>query len=71
MAEFPEVLEVHHVAGEDCFLVKVRAKDTESLGRILRDRIGRHLNVSDAELWRKLDGRDTRRFEATAGRSAA
>ena len=23
----------------------------------LRDRIGRHLNVSDAELWRKLDGR--------------
>jgi len=37
----------------------------------LRDRIGRHLNVSDAELWRKLDGRDTRRFEATAGRSAA
>jgi Lrp/AsnC family leucine-responsive transcriptional regulator len=35
------VLEVHHVAGEDCFLVKVRAKDTESLGRLLRDRIGR------------------------------
>jgi len=23
----------------------------------LRDRIGRHLNVTDAELWRKLDGR--------------
>jgi RNA polymerase sigma-70 factor (ECF subfamily) len=23
----------------------------------LRDRIGRHLNVSDSELWRKLDGR--------------
>jgi len=29
----------------------------------LRDRIGRHLNVSDAELWRKLDGRGLdRRF---------
>jgi Lrp/AsnC family leucine-responsive transcriptional regulator len=41
VAEFPEVLEVHHVAGEDCFLVKVRTKDTESLGRLLRDRIGR------------------------------
>jgi RNA polymerase sigma-70 factor (ECF subfamily) len=35
----------------------------------LRDRIGRHLNVSDAELWRKLDGRALdlpRRFESTA-----
>ena len=41
VAEIPEVLEVHHVAGEDCLLAKVRAKDTESLGRLLRDRIGR------------------------------
>jgi hypothetical protein len=34
----------------------------------LRDRIGRHLNVTDAELWRKLDGRldGSRRFESTA-----
>lgn len=41
VAEIPEVLEVHHVAGEDGFLAKVRAKDTESLGRLLRERIGR------------------------------
>jgi RNA polymerase sigma-70 factor (ECF subfamily) len=36
----------------------------------LRDRIGRHLNVTDAELWRKLDGRvlDVRRY---AGSNAA
>jgi Lrp/AsnC family leucine-responsive transcriptional regulator len=39
--EIPEVLEVHHVAGEDCLLVKVRVKDTEALGRLLRDRLGR------------------------------
>jgi len=35
----------------------------------LRDRIGRHLNVTDAELWRKLDNRVLdlpRRFESTA-----
>ena len=41
----------------------------------LRDRIGRHLNVSDDELWRRLDGRrnDTSRFQAgtSAGRNAA
>ncbi len=36
----PGVQEVHHVAGEDCFLVKVRAPDTESLGRLLREGFG-------------------------------
>jgi Lrp/AsnC family leucine-responsive transcriptional regulator len=41
IAEIPEVLEVHHVAGEDCLLVKVRAADTEALGRLLRDGLGR------------------------------
>jgi len=40
LTEIPEVLEVHHIAGEDCFLVKVRAADTESLGRLLRERLG-------------------------------
>ena len=41
VAEIPEVLEVHHVAGEDCLLVKVRATDTDALGKLLRDRLGR------------------------------
>ena len=31
LARIPEVLEVHHIAGEDCFLVKLRAADTEAL----------------------------------------
>jgi Lrp/AsnC family leucine-responsive transcriptional regulator len=41
LAGFAEVLEVHHVAGEDCYLVKVRTKDAEQLGIFLRTRIGR------------------------------
>ena len=41
LADFPEVLEVHHVAGEDCYLVKVRAKDPEHLGQLLRTRFAR------------------------------
>lgn len=41
LAAVPEVLEVHHIAGEDCYLLKVRAEDTESLGRLLRERFGR------------------------------
>ncbi len=38
LAKIPEVLEVHHVAGEDCYLAKVRTADTESLGRLIRER---------------------------------
>lgn len=40
LAQIPEVLEVHHIAGEDCFLVKVRTADTEALGRLLREQFG-------------------------------
>lgn len=36
----PEVLEVHHVAGQDSYLVKVRVKDPEALGKLLRERFG-------------------------------
>jgi len=40
LAKIPEAQEVHHVAGEDCYLVKVRVPDTDSLGTLLRERIG-------------------------------
>ncbi len=40
LASIPEVLEAHHIAGEDCFLLKVRAPDAKTLGRLLRERIG-------------------------------
>jgi Lrp/AsnC family leucine-responsive transcriptional regulator len=36
LRQHPSVLEVHHIAGEDCFLLKVRAIDTDDLGRMLR-----------------------------------
>lgn len=40
LAALPSVLELHHLAGEDCFLIKVRARDTDDLYRILRDEFG-------------------------------
>jgi Lrp/AsnC family transcriptional regulator, leucine-responsive regulatory protein len=40
LAQLPGVQEVHHIAGEDCYLVKVRARDTAALGRLLRDSFG-------------------------------
>lgn len=40
LVAMPEVQEVHHVAGEDCFLLKVRVRDTSALNDLLSDRIG-------------------------------
>jgi Lrp/AsnC family leucine-responsive transcriptional regulator len=39
LADFPEVLEVHRVVGEDCFIVKVRVRDTDHLAELLEHRI--------------------------------
>ena len=41
LAQCPEVLELHHVAGDDCYLLKVRARDAEHIGHLLRHRFGR------------------------------
>ncbi len=41
LAAVQEVLEVHHVAGEDCYLLKVRTRDAQHLGALLRQRLGR------------------------------
>ncbi|MDQ2970063.1 MAG: Lrp/AsnC ligand binding domain-containing protein, partial [Acidobacteriota bacterium] len=46
LAAIPELLELHHVAGEDCFLAKVRARDAEALGRLLRERLGRITTIT-------------------------
>ncbi len=46
LAAIPEILELHHVAGEDCFLAKVRARDAEALGRLLRERLGRIATIA-------------------------
>lgn len=40
LAAIPDVQEVHNLAGEDCFLIKVRVRDPEDLARLLREEIG-------------------------------
>jgi Lrp/AsnC family leucine-responsive transcriptional regulator len=45
LGEYNEVLEVHHVAGDDCYLIKVRARDAEHLGQLLRTRFARITGV--------------------------
>lgn len=40
LKKLPEVLEVHNIAGEDCYLVKVRVTDVTALRDLLHDKIG-------------------------------
>jgi Lrp/AsnC family leucine-responsive transcriptional regulator len=44
--QLPEVLEVHDVAGEDSYLLKVRVADTEELHHFLREKLARVKRVS-------------------------
>jgi Lrp/AsnC family leucine-responsive transcriptional regulator len=37
LARRPEIQEVHHVAGEDCYLTKVRVKDTQALSTLMKE----------------------------------
>ena len=45
LAKLPEVQEVHHIAGEDCFLVKVRTADSASLMAFMRNSLQRIPNI--------------------------
>ncbi|MGH9346574.1 MAG: Lrp/AsnC family transcriptional regulator [Vicinamibacterales bacterium] len=46
LAAIPEVLEVHYVAGDDCLLLKMRARDAEHVGQLLRNEVAAVPGVS-------------------------
>jgi Lrp/AsnC family leucine-responsive transcriptional regulator len=41
LSKIPEIQEVHSIAGEDCYLVKVRTADSASLIAMMRDEFSR------------------------------
>ena len=45
LSAIPEVQEVHEVAGDDCFYIKVLSRDAEALGVFLREKIKNIPNV--------------------------
>lgn len=45
IARIPEVEELHRIAGEDCYVVRVRVASTDELGRLVRDKIERIKSV--------------------------
>ena len=55
LVKIPEILELHHVAGEDCYLAKVRVRDAEALGRLLRARLGRISTIASTRTTMVLD----------------
>ena len=72
LGRLPDVLEVHHVAGDDCYLVKVRARDAEHLGSLLRTRIGRIAGVRSTRTTIVLETvKETHRLPITAKEGAA
>lgn len=49
LARIPEVQEVHHIAGEDCFLVKVRTADASSLMDLMRSSLQKIPNIGSTK----------------------
>ncbi|MBS1523404.1 MAG: Lrp/AsnC family transcriptional regulator [Bacteroidetes bacterium] len=45
LAKIPEVQEVHHIAGDDCYLVKVRTYDSSTLVHLMRNSFSRIPNI--------------------------
>ena len=45
LAKIPEVLELHHIAGEDCYIAKVRAQDPLSLIQLMREKFSKIPNI--------------------------
>ena len=41
LSKLPEVLELHHVAGDDCYLLKIRVNDPQSLAQFMRDKLSK------------------------------
>ena len=66
LAQLPNIEEVHRVAGRDCFLLKVRAADTDELTRIL-DEIGEIESVSAVETTIVLETFLEKRFDGGLG----
>lgn len=49
LAEIPEIQEVHHIAGEDCFLVKIRTADAASLMELMRSSLKKIPNIASTK----------------------
>lgn len=49
LAAIPEVQEVHHIAGEDCYLIKVRTADSSTLMNLMRTQLQKIPNIASTK----------------------
>src|SRR3954462_3493368 len=49
LAAIPEVQEVHHIAGEDCYLIKVRTSDSSTLMQLMRTQLQKIPNIASTK----------------------
>lgn len=49
LARLPEILELHHIAGEDCYIAKVRAKDPLSLVQFMREKFSKVKGITNTK----------------------
>ena len=73
LARIPEVEELHRIAGEDCYVVRVRVTGTEELDRLVRDKIERIKSVKSTRTTLVLktlkDKPQARQFNKPAARA--
>lgn len=49
LLKMPEVQELHNIAGEDCYIIKVRATDPQSLAHFMRTRLGKIKGITSTK----------------------
>ena len=68
LSQIPEVEEVHRIAGEDCYVVRVRVSGADQLGRLLREKIERIKSVCSTRTTLVLKTFKDKSTRAAAGR---
>lgn len=49
ISKIPEVQEVHHVAGEDCYLIKVRVANNRALADLMKNQFGKISSITSTK----------------------
>ena len=68
LSQISEVEEVHRIAGEDCYVVRVRVSGVEQLGRLVREKIERIKSVCSTRTTLVLKTFKDKSTRAAAGR---
>src|SRR5437660_12572483 len=73
LARIPEVEELHRIAGEDCYVLRVRVSNTDQLGRLVKDKIERIKSVHSTRttlVLKTLKDKQSERVRRLAGKTA-